>query len=68
MVDYVLEEETYFLQVTEEKICMFYFLNVDNYVEMVDFRLKHVNRFSTKCTFETSNLIEKLQIMRVEGK
>ena len=35
--------------------------NVDNYVEMVDFSDKPVQKFSTKSMFERENLVEKLQ-------
>ena len=35
--------------------------NVDNFVEMVDFSDKPVQKFSTKSMFERENLVEKLQ-------
>ena len=44
--------------------------NVDNFVEMVDFSDKLVQKFSTKSMFDRRNLVEKLQnvIKDLDGK
>lgn len=44
--------------------------NVDNFVEMVDFSDKLVQKFSTKSMFESKKLVEKLQnvIKDLDGK
>ena len=46
------------------KLCEKQIINVDNYVDMVDFSHKLVQKFSTKSMFERVFLVEKLQKIR----